>query len=67
MGQILRDLGFLSAQQRSELKIDGTPEPCLLRTTQLNLRIRESIVEGYDDAVAQDSYATATEPLAVLN
>jgi hypothetical protein len=60
-------LGFLAAQQRTELKIDGAPEPCFLRTMQLNLRIRESIVEGYDDAVAQDSYSTATKPLAVLN
>ena len=34
---------------------------------QLNLRIREPIVERYDDTAAQDSDATTTEALAVLN
>jgi hypothetical protein len=34
---------------------------------QLNLRIREPIVDGHDDTAAQDTYVTATEAPAVLN
>ena len=57
----------IAAQQRPELKIDSAPEPSLLRAMQLNLRIREPIVERHDDASAQDTDATAEEALAVLN
>jgi hypothetical protein len=34
---------------------------------QLNLRIREPVIEGHDHAAAQDTNATATEALAMLN
>ncbi|HXM65620.1 MAG TPA: hypothetical protein VN911_02735 [Candidatus Acidoferrum sp.] len=66
-GQILWDCRFLATQQRPELKIERAPEPGLLRAMQLDLRIREPIVERDDDTAIQDTDSATTEALAVLN
>ena len=66
-GQILRDSRFLATQQRPKLQIDRAQEPSLLRTMQLDLRIREPIVERDDDTAIQVTDPAATETPAVLD
>ena len=66
-GQILWDFRFLATAAAAGTRDRRAPEPSLLRAMQLDLRIREPIVERNDDTAIQDTDTATTEALAVLN